>query len=102
MIKEVARGLSREAGDMRLFDIAERLESVMWEEKNVPESGLVLCRFLPKIGRTDRYVHAAVRDFAIHRLGGTRPRATQRRQNHPSERKLHRPEDLAFVEIEER
>ena len=35
VIKEVARGLSREAGDMRLFDIAERLESVMWEEKKM-------------------------------------------------------------------
>ena len=33
VIKEVARGLSKETGDMRLFDIAERLESVMWEEK---------------------------------------------------------------------
>lgn len=73
VIKEVARGLSKETGDMRLFDIAERLESVMWEEKkNVPESGLVLCRFLPKIGRTDRYVHTAVRNFPYNRLERTR------------------------------
>jgi len=33
VIKDVARDLSREAGDMRLFDIAERLESVMWAIK---------------------------------------------------------------------
>jgi 2-methylcitrate synthase len=35
VIKEVARALSVEAGDMRLFDIAERLESVMWEVKRM-------------------------------------------------------------------
>ena len=35
VIKEVARDLSKDAGDMRLFDIAERLESVMWEEKKM-------------------------------------------------------------------
>ena len=33
VIKDVARRLSQEAGDMALFDIAERLESVMWETK---------------------------------------------------------------------
>lgn len=35
VIKEVARQLSQEAGDMLLFDIAERLETVMWEEKKM-------------------------------------------------------------------
>jgi 2-methylcitrate synthase len=35
VIKEVARNLSREAGDMRLFDIAERIESVMRETKSL-------------------------------------------------------------------
>jgi 2-methylcitrate synthase len=35
VIKEVARSLSNEAGDMRLFDIAERLEAVMWEVKRM-------------------------------------------------------------------
>lgn len=33
VIKEVARELSEEAGDLRLFDIAERLETVMWDIK---------------------------------------------------------------------
>ena len=55
-----------------------------------------------KIGRTDCYVHTAVRNFPYNRLERTRSRATQRRQNHPSERKLTGPEDLAFVEIENR
>lgn len=35
VIKEVARSLSQEAGDMRLFDIAERIETVMWREKKM-------------------------------------------------------------------
>src|ERR1700733_9054381 len=33
VIKEVARSLSREAGDMKMFDIADRIESVMHEAK---------------------------------------------------------------------
>lgn len=35
VIKEVARDLSEQAGDMKLFDIAERLETVMWENKKM-------------------------------------------------------------------
>jgi 2-methylcitrate synthase len=35
VIKEVARRLSKEQGDMTLFDIAERLETVMWREKKM-------------------------------------------------------------------
>ncbi len=35
VIKEVARSLSLDAGSMKMFDIAERLESVMWEVKKM-------------------------------------------------------------------
>ncbi len=35
VIKEVARTLSVEQGDTRMYDIAERLESVMWEVKKM-------------------------------------------------------------------
>ena len=35
VIKEVAKKLSKEAGNTKLFDIAERLESVMWEAKKM-------------------------------------------------------------------
>jgi 2-methylcitrate synthase len=35
VIKEVARKLSREGGSMKMFDIAERLETVMWEVKKM-------------------------------------------------------------------
>ncbi len=35
VIKEVARRLSTAAGDTRMFDVADRLESVMWEIKRM-------------------------------------------------------------------
>src|SRR5438477_4111620 len=35
VIKDVARRLSKEAGDMRMFEIAERLENVLWEAKKM-------------------------------------------------------------------
>jgi 2-methylcitrate synthase len=35
VIKEVARGLSQAQKNMKLFDIAERLEQVMWREKKM-------------------------------------------------------------------
>ena len=34
-IKEVARQLSEEAGSMKMFEIAERLETVMWDTKKM-------------------------------------------------------------------
>jgi 2-methylcitrate synthase len=35
VIKEVARKLSRDAGSMKMFEIAERLEKVMWDAKKM-------------------------------------------------------------------
>lgn len=35
MIKSVAKSLSEEAGDMLMFDVADRLESVMWDLKKM-------------------------------------------------------------------
>jgi 2-methylcitrate synthase len=35
IIKEVARRLSKAVGDMTMFDIAERIEAVMWREKKM-------------------------------------------------------------------
>ena len=35
VIKEVARNLSKEANDMKMFNIAERLEAVMWDAKKM-------------------------------------------------------------------
>jgi len=35
VIKEVARKLSKARNDMKMFDIAARLETVMWREKKM-------------------------------------------------------------------
>jgi len=35
VIKRVEKGLSEENGDMKMFDVAERLESTMWELKKM-------------------------------------------------------------------
>jgi 2-methylcitrate synthase len=35
IIKEVARGLSQGAGTMAMFDVAERIETVMWDAKKM-------------------------------------------------------------------
>ena len=35
VIKEVARRLSQKAGDMKLFNVAERIETVMWQGKRM-------------------------------------------------------------------
>ena len=35
VIKRVAHGLAEENGDLKMFDIAERIESVMWETKKM-------------------------------------------------------------------
>ena len=35
VIKEVARKLSKEAGDMKMFEIADRLQTVMWDAKKM-------------------------------------------------------------------
>ena len=35
IIKEVARRLSQDAGDMKLYDISARIEQVMWREKKM-------------------------------------------------------------------
>ena len=34
-IKAIARKLSREAGDMKMFEVAERIEQVMWDAKRM-------------------------------------------------------------------
>ena len=35
VIKEVARQLAKEAGDMKMFEVAERIETVLHETKNL-------------------------------------------------------------------
>ncbi len=91
VIKAVAQRLSSDAGDMKMFAIAERLEQVMWDAKKMfREPRLVFGGQLSHARRPDRDVYPAFRHLAHGGLGGACDRAAQRRQDHPAVGELHR------------